>query len=105
MVVRLAGPIDDLMLYSYLINPTHATHRLGDVAARFTTRALPGTGDELLPASAHAIHGLAPLLKKTWNRWARRQVYRDIDLPLVPVLLSMEEAGVRIDSRGSLRHG
>ena len=25
------------------------------------------------------------------------QVYRDIDLPLVPVLLGMEEAGVRID--------
>ncbi len=49
MVLRLAGPIDDVMLYSYLINPTHTMHRLGDVAARFTTRALPGPGDELLP--------------------------------------------------------
>ena len=42
--LRLAGPIDDVMLYSYLINPTHAMHRLGDVAARFTTRALPESG-------------------------------------------------------------
>ena len=95
--LRLAGPIDDVMLYSYLINPTHATHSLGDVAVRFTTRALPGPGDELLPASAHAIHTLAPLLKDDVESLGTGQVYRDIDLPLVPVLLRMEEAGVRID--------
>jgi DNA polymerase I len=95
--LRLAGPIDDVMLYSYLINPTHAIHRLGDVAARFTTRALPGPGDELLPASAHAIQTLAPLLKGDVESLGTGQVYRDIDLPLVPVLLGMEEAGVRID--------
>ena len=95
--LRLAGPIDDVMLYSYLINPTHATHRLGDVAARFTTRALPEAGDELLPASAHAIHTLAPLLKEDVGSLGAGQVYRDIDLPLVPVLLGLEEAGVRID--------
>jgi DNA polymerase I len=95
--LRLAGPIDDVMLYSYLINPTNAMHRLGDVAARFTTRALPGPGDALLPASAHAIETLAPLLKGDVESTGTGQVYRDIDLPLVPVLLGMEEAGVRID--------
>jgi DNA polymerase-1 len=95
--LRLAGPIDDVMLYSYLINPTNTVHRLGDVAARFTTRALPGPGDELLPASAHAIHNLGPLLKGDVESLSTGQVYRDIDLPLVPVLLGMEEAGVRID--------
>jgi DNA polymerase I len=95
--LRLAGPIDDVMLYSYLINPTNTMHRLGDVAARFTTRALPGPGDELLPASAHAIHNLGPLLKGDVESLSTGQVYRDIDLPLVPVLLGMEEAGVRID--------
>ena len=39
--------------------------------------------------------------RKTLSRWVRHQVYREIDLPLVPVLLRMEEAGVRID-RGVL---
>jgi DNA polymerase I len=95
--LRLAGPVDDVMLYSYLINPTHTTHRLADVAARFTNRALPAAGDELLPASAHAVHALAPLLKGDVESLGAGQVYRDIDLPLVPVLLRMEEAGVRID--------
>src|SRR6267154_608770 len=95
--LRLAGPVDDLMLYSYLINPTHTTHPLPDVVARFSGRALPPPGDELLPASANAIRGLASLLKGDVETLGAGQVYRDIDLPLVPVLLRMEEAGVRID--------
>ena len=95
--LRLAGPVDDLMLYSYLINPTHTTHPLPDVVARFTGRALPPPGDALLPASANAIRGLAALLKGDVETLGAGQVYRDIDLPLVPVLLRMEQAGVRID--------
>ncbi|HET6217284.1 MAG TPA: DNA polymerase I [Acidobacteriaceae bacterium] len=95
--LQLAGPVDDLMLYSYLINPTHTTHPLPDVVARFSGRALPPPGDELLPASANAIRGLAPLLKEDVESLGAGQVYRDIDLPLVPVLLRMEESGVRID--------
>jgi DNA polymerase I len=95
--LRLAGPVDDLMLYSYLINPTHTTHPLPDVVARFSGRALPPPGDELLPASANAIRALGPLLKGDVETLGTGQVYRDIDLPLVPVLLRMEEAGVRID--------
>jgi DNA polymerase I len=95
--LRLAGPVDDLMLYSYLINPTHTTHPLPDVVARFSGRALPPPGDELLPASANAIRGLAALLKGDVETLGAGQVYRDVDLPLVPVLLRMEEAGVRID--------
>ncbi len=95
--LHLAGPVDDVMLYSYLINPTHTTHYLGDVAARFTSRALPVASEELLPASAQAIQTLAPLLKQDIESQGTSDVYRDIDLPLVPVLLRMEEAGVRID--------
>src|SRR3984885_8898948 len=95
--LELAGPVDDLMLYSYLINPTHTTHPLPDVVARFSGGALPASGDGLLPASANAIRSLAPVLKEDVESLGAGQVYRDIDLPLVPVLLRMEEAGVRID--------
>jgi DNA polymerase-1 len=95
--LHLAGEVDDLMLYSYLINPTHTTHPLPDVVARFSGRALPPPGDELLPASANAIRTLAPTLKEDVETLGAGQVYRDIDLPLVPVLLRMEQAGVRID--------
>ena len=60
--VSLAGVHDDIMLYSYLVNPTHATHRLADVVARFSSRALQETAEKQLTESAHAIWSLAPLL-------------------------------------------
>ena len=66
---------------------------------------LPPPGEELLPASANAIRGLAPVLKEDVETLGAGQVYRDIDLPLVPVLLRMEEAGVRIDRDRSRRDG
>ncbi len=95
--VSLAGPIDDLMLYSYLLNPTHATHHLSDVVARFSSRPLRTEGEGHLPESAHAIRGLAPALRQEVESLGSGKLYREIDLPLVPVLLRMEQAGVRID--------
>ncbi|MBB6142763.1 DNA polymerase-1 [Silvibacterium bohemicum] len=96
--VTLRGAQDDLMLYSYLINPTHTTHRLGDVAARFSDYPLRETGDRLLTESAHAIESLTPVLRQDVETLEARSVYETIDRPLVPVLLEMEKAGVRIDS-------
>jgi len=96
--IQLAGAGDDLMLYSYLVNPTHATHRLADVAARFTSRPLQQTGDAQLAEAAHVIRGLAPVLNADIDALDERRVYEEIDLPLVPILLKMETVGVRIDS-------
>jgi DNA polymerase-1 len=96
--IHLAGAGDDLMLYSYLVNPTHATHRLADVAARFTNRPLQQTGEAQLAEAAHVIRGLAPVLREDIDSLDERRVYEDIDLPLVPILLKMETVGVRIDS-------
>ena len=38
--VTLAGAVTDVMLESYLLNPTHASHTLIDIAARSTSLAL-----------------------------------------------------------------
>ncbi len=95
--VALRGAHDDLMLFSYLVNPTHATHRLADVAARFSNRPLQEQGEETLPEAAHAVHTLAPVLRADVERAELRGIYESIDLPLVPVLLRMEHAGVRVD--------
>ncbi len=104
--VTLRGIRDDVMLYSYLINPTHASHTLPDVTARYTSRALahasktPTTEeiDNLLPEAANAVHRLAPSLRAQIKSAQLTPIYETMDLPLVPVLLRMEQAGVRIDS-------
>ncbi len=138
--VKLAGVRDDVMLLSYLVNPTHGSHTLPDIAARTTSRAMvhQPTKDnpsdpKRLPEAAAAIVRLAFALATqiaeagtfehhipkdeptlggamttemlfstpvTANPAASSpllEVYRTIDLPLVPVLLRMEETGVRID--------
>jgi DNA polymerase-1 len=89
--VALRGAVDDTMLLSYALNPTHATQALADVAARHS-QAAPST----LAAGALAIHGLAPALKVEVEKAGVERVY-EMDLALAPVLFRMEQAGVRID--------
>jgi DNA polymerase-1 len=96
--IALRGATDDVMLYSYLINPTHATHRLGDVAARFGGGPPHEGGDRQLTEAAHLTHGLVRVMREEADALGTRRVYEEIDLPLVPILLGMEKAGVRIDS-------
>ncbi len=96
--IQLAGVRDDLMLYSYLLNPTHSSHRLADVAARFDNQSLRGEGEEALPMAAATIARLAPQLRRAVEESDTLKVYETIDLPLTPILLDMENTGVRIDS-------
>jgi DNA polymerase-1 len=104
--LTLAGVRDDVMLYSYLINPTHGSHILPDVTARFTNRALahasktptPAEIANLLPEAANAVHRLSHTLREQIESANLTHIYETMDLPLVSVLLRMEQAGVRIDS-------
>jgi DNA polymerase I len=104
MGVALRGPVDDSMLLSYALNPTHSTQALADVAAR-SGQPPPDS----LPASAATIDALVPALREEAEKSGVLRVYADIDLPLAPVLYRMELAGVRIDraalSRLSERFG
>ena len=68
--IVLAGVRDDVMLLSYLVNPTHGSHTLPDMAARTTSRALmhqfskTNTDDpKRLPEAAVAIVRLANALR------------------------------------------
>jgi len=90
--VTLRGPIHDVMLLSYALNPTHATQALADVAAR---HGQPPPSS--LAAGAATIHSLLPVLRAELEKCGVQRVYEDIDLPLAPVLFRMEQAGVRID--------
>ncbi len=91
--VSLRGAVDDTMLLSYALNPTHTTQTLADVAAR-NSQAAPTS----LPGAAAIIHALTPALRGEVDREKLSRVYSEIDLPLAPVLYRMEQAGVRIDT-------
>ncbi len=90
--VHPQGPVDDSMLLSYALNPTHTTQALTDVAARHNQPSPTS-----LPAAAASIHALIPLLLQEARNAQVERVYKEIDLPLAPVLYRMERTGVRID--------
>jgi DNA polymerase-1 len=102
--IDIANVRDDVMLYSYLVNPTHGSHKLSDVAARFNDRSLTvvekkqAAPEHILPEAAAAVFQLQAILKPQIAEGELDKTYHEIDLPLVPVLLRMEKAGVRIDS-------
>ena len=91
--VALRGVLRDPMLYSYLLDPTYASHRLSEVALRRFNLKLSGT----LAESADVTGRFAATLRHEVEQAGLLKLYEEIDLPLVPVLARMEEAGVKID--------
>ncbi len=94
----IAGVRDDTLLYSYLLDPTTARHSLADAALRRFSVKLSGD----LAEAAEVTARLAPILRRQVEEDGLMSVYRDLDLPLAPVLARMEAAGVKIDA-GVLR--
>lgn len=90
--ITLRGPITDTMLLSYALNPTHSSHTLVDVVAR-SGQSVPTS----LAGAAHAIQSLAPSFTPEVEAHRLTSVYQTIDLPLVPVLYRIEQAGVRVN--------
>jgi len=91
--VAFAGVVHDPMLYSYLLDPTYSSHKLPEVVLRRFNLKLSGR----LAEAADMTGRLAATLRKEADGLNLSRVYEQIDLPLVPVLARMEQAGVQID--------
>jgi DNA polymerase-1 len=92
--IPLQGVEHDPMLYSYLLDPTYSSHRLADVALRRFNLKLSGD----LAEAADVTGRLATALREDVRQAGLTTLYQEIDLPLVPVLARMEQAGVKIDT-------
>jgi len=91
--VELAGVRDEPMLFSYIINPTYTKHSLAEIAVRSFNLNLSASVAE----AADLTGRMAPVLRKEVEAAGQMPLYEQIDLPLAPVLVRMEEAGVKID--------
>ena len=91
--IDLAGVADDTLLYSYLLEPLASSHALADVVLRRLGRKMTGSPGE----AAERTRELASLLLPEVVRQDLKPLYDQIELPLGPVLVDVEAAGVRID--------
>jgi len=90
---ELAGVRHDSMLYSYLLDPTYSSG-LAEVALRHCNLKL---SDNLAQAADVTLR-LATMLRGQIEQAGLLKLYDEIDFPLIPVLLRMEQAGVKIDT-------
>jgi len=118
--IALAGMAFDSMLESYVLNSVATRHDMDSTARFYLGREtihyedVAGKGakqltfnqvdlDTAAPYAAEDADVTLQLHGKLWDELGKieslRKVYTDIEQPLVPVLLAMEEAGVLIDKR------
>jgi len=116
--IRLAGMRYDSMLESYVLNSTATRHDMGSTARHYLgLETIPyeqvaGKGakqitfnqvalEEALPYAAEDADVTLQLHHRLWGELADtgrlREVYEEIEQPLVPVLTEMEETGVLLD--------
>ncbi|MDP9321834.1 MAG: DNA polymerase I [Chloroflexota bacterium] len=105
----------DTVIASYLANASRRQHLLDDLATErlgLEVPALPAPDrrhKDLLPTlderlaragtSAVATLRLAALFREDLDRLGLATLFREIELPLVDVLVQMEEAGIKVDTQ------
>jgi len=116
--VTLRGIDTDTMIASYLLDSTRSAHRLEDLGLEHTSYKalteedvcgrgvkalslgdLPPEGILTYAGERADIAGqLAPLFRDLLAKEQLTEVYEELERPLIPVLVDVERAGVRIDA-------
>ena len=116
--VEIRGISCDTMLASYLLDPSRRGHSLDDLAQIFLEhrmvgiKELIGTGKSQILFSdvdiakaaeyscedADATWRVASILCPRIDKEGLGDLFRNVELPLIPVLADMELAGVRVDT-------
>jgi DNA polymerase I len=118
--INLRGIHDDTMLESYVLNSTATRHDMDSLAKKYlghdtiSFEDIAGKGAKQLTFNLIALEQAAPyaaedadvtlrlhqtLQAKLAKAPSLLKLYREIEIPLVPVLLQIEENGARVDAQ------
>jgi DNA polymerase-1 len=117
--VTMRGLETDTMLASYLLDATRSSHPLEDLALEHVgykalrEEDLCGRGAKAIPFRAIPLESaldyageradlalqLAAILRSLLEKEQLAALYSELELPLVPVLVDLERAGIRVDGR------
>lgn len=119
--IAVTGCVHDTMLESYVLDSTATRHDMDSLAKKYLNHdtihfeEIAGKGAKQLTfdqvpleqAGPYAAEDADVTLRLHRTLWPKIEatpsvaaVYRDIEMPLVPVLSSIERTGVRIDAEG-----
>jgi DNA polymerase-1 len=89
--IELAPPYDDPMLMAYLLFPNRGKYDMADVVFDIFGQTMEG---EATPWIHRLLNELQPKIEAESLR-----PYQEIEMPLSPVLMEMELAGIKVDVR------
>jgi DNA polymerase-1 len=94
--VVLSGLYFDTMIASYLLNPSKADYNLADISWDYLAKAQAAKNLDS-PSALALILQLRPKLEKELQDKSLIGLFRDLEMPLVEVLASMELDGIKLD--------
>lgn len=123
--LSLHGPSGDAELAAYLLNPVRRTFETTDLAREKLACDIPeygaiaGVGRDRRPfaeielqqaaafmgATAACAAEVAVRLEPELAAQGLERIYRELELPLVPILARMERIGIRLDSEAIVAYG
>jgi len=103
--IELGGLAEDTLIAAYLLDPTRSKYELRDLAhetANLESGGPPSEGWNEAAWQAAEVADLtaqvAPILRARIDEKDISSIYRDIELPLAPLLYRMERAGICLDT-------
>jgi DNA polymerase-1 len=101
--IELAGVSDDTLIAAYMLDPSRSKYELHDLA-REVANIESGPPDAGWSESAwqtaevaDLTAQVAPALRERIDEKDLGSIYREVELPLAPLLYRMERAGIRLD--------
>ncbi len=107
--IRLAGVDMDVTIAAYLLNPTRSGKTLGAVTLEYLDKRIDDENEatvsgEIKTIAEHTVRmagcvrELSPVLKDKLKEQGQAGLFNDMELPLVPILASMESCGIEVDA-------
>ena len=92
------APEFDVVLAAYLLDPGRTTYTLGDLTRQYNLGELPeGEFPDALATRASVTAKLRELMLAALEEQGLTHIFRDIEMPIMPILAEMESAGVGIN--------
>ena len=123
--VNLSGLEFDTLIAAYVLNPTSSTYNIDELAHMFISEthegeeSLLGKGKKKqsildlelekrtswLGARANIIYRAHVEQEKQLEEFNQKELFHEIEMPLIRVLFDMEQAGIKIDEQGLEEYG